>query len=205
MKKSLRLITLVGAILTGLLGGTSPAFAQKSPFSGPWYFAADFNQWQLRSQTPNVFTFYPTSLCQANSPNGTFFPFKVGTPIFVQDSVAANSEVLTPSAIVNGAGGCGASVSATRQHGSFFVRSGTAGLQEALNNVAVAGAAQPAVIYLDRNWYSGVSAIPGATAAGVIAAAKGNAKAFLVDVTTAPFTYYTWSGTAYAVATYAGH
>jgi hypothetical protein len=117
--------------------------------------------------------------------------------VYIQDSPSdSNNEVVTPSAVTNpGALGCGFTASTSHSHTQFYVLSGTAGLQEALNQILSKGTPAQTII-LDQAWYQYITATSG-TASSVIAAAKGSTAVNLVDQTTAPWTWYAWNGSAY--------
>ena len=193
-----KLLTSIFALTLAACSGVS-AFAQSNPFALHVYYASDFGQYAIQSQAPNQFTFSPASQCQATIPgaSATFQVFATNAPIEIVDVNAANNEVLTPSAVVQTAASCGFRGTVANNHNTFKVISGTAGLQEALNNLAVPTVAYPARIVLDRGWYALAAAIPGTTPAKIIAAAKGNAKAFLADTSVYPETFYAWNGTQY--------
>lgn len=197
-----RILSLLA--LVGLL--TAPAaFAQTSthsPYQQPSYFAVDYSQWAIRNQSPNTYLFSPNGLCVATASGAQFFPFATNAPVEILDATPANSEVVTPSSVTNTGSQCGFSASPANNHYSFQVVSGTAGLQESLNALAVPTTAYPATIMLDRNWFTAAASVVGTTASAIITAAKGNAHAFLEDVTTAGPTFYVWNGTAYASGTW---
>lgn len=192
-------LTILG--LVGLL--TAPAaFAQNAttPFSQSQYLASAYNQWQIKSQTANTYLFSPQGLCVATASGGQFFPFNTNAPVFIQDATPSNSEVVTPSTVTNASNQCGFTASPANNHFSFQVRSGTAGLQEALNALNNANISHPALLVLDRNWWTSAGAIPGKTGTGMISAATGSYGVILEDITTAPASYYTWNGSGYVVS-----
>lgn len=190
--------------LVGLL--TAPAaFAQSTthtPFQQPQYFAVDYGQWAIKSQSPNLFQFSPGGLCGGSASGSQFFVFATNAPVFINDATQANSEVVTPTTVTNTQSQCGFTAAPANNHTSFQVQSGTAGLQESLNALASPSTAYPAKIILDRNWYVAANSVPGTNGITILGAAKGNAHAFLEDVTTAGATEYVWNGTAYASGTW---
>lgn len=193
MKKAVSLFLLL------LAGAAAPLVAQTAttPFGAPVYYASSFNLWALNGQSPNTYTFQGRSICQSSGQNSTFFVFNTNAPVFIQDiGASTNNEVVTPSAVVNTAGSCGVSVSPSHSHYSFQMKSGTAGLQEAVNAVSANGG-YPTVIALDRNFFVAANGVPSTNAISIIGAIAGNPNAILQDITTLPNTYYTWSGTAY--------
>lgn len=193
MKK--RILSILAAI--GLL--TAPAaFAQTAvtPFNQPWYLASSFGLYALQNQLPNSYIFAGRSVCNSSAQGLNFFVFNTNAPVYIADQTTTNSEVVTPSAITNTAGSCGVTVSPSHQHYTFSLRSGTAGLQEAINTLTNTGAV-PATVLLDRNWWVTAANVPSTSGPQIISKiAAGVAGIELVDITTSPFTYYTWNATA---------
>ena len=205
----MRKITFVGIVVALValvaIGAASVATAQGSnqAYQQRWFFASDFGQWAVRGQQANTYQWSPGTLCNvsANGSASSFFAFATNAPVEIVDATAANSEVVTPSTVTSGNAYCSISVSPGHSHYSFQFVSGTGGLQEALNQMSPTAPA-PSVIWLDRNWYALATAVPAATPDSIIAAAKGGVTAILANDTTAPFTYYVWSGSAYASGTW---
>jgi hypothetical protein len=204
MRKLLSLVALLAA-LAGV-----PAFAQSGQtFPQKQYYASDYGQWSILGQAANTFTFFPIGICTVPTPSqGSFFPFNTNAPVYISDATPANSELLTPSAVTPSVANpsssqCGITVTALNNHYSFSLKSGTAGLQEVLNQIP-SNVAYPTVVWLDRNWYSAINSIAQTistqNAAAVIASVTGTANATLVDNTTIPFTYYRWNGSKYVAA-----
>jgi len=197
-RRILSILALVGML-------TAPAaFAQSSthsPFQQPQYFAVDYGQWSIQGQSPNTYLFSPGGLCNGSASGSQFFTFATNAPVLISDATPSNSEVVTPSSVTNTGSQCGFSASPANNHYSFQVKSGTAGLQESLNALAVTTTAYPATIVLDRNWFTQAGSVPGTTPSAIIGAAKGNTHALLEDVTTAGPTFYVWNGTAYSSST----
>ena len=194
--------TLVALILAAVCAVQGFAQTANTPFSSPWYFASSFNLWSINGQSPNTYIFQGRSVCNSQGQNVPFFDFNAAnTPVLIADANTANSEVVTPSAVVNTAGSCGATVAPTHNHYNFTLKSGTAGLQEAINSLDGQGA-WPALVILDKNWWSNANQIPGTTAATILGAAKGDASVIVEDVTTLGPTYYVWNGSAYASGTW---
>ena len=191
---------IIVALVALVAIGAAPAIAQgNQTYQQRWFFASDFGQWSVKSQQANSFQWSPGTLCQvsANGSATSFLAFNTNAPTLIVDATAANSEVVTPSAVTQTAAFCTITVAPSNQHYSFQMVSGTGGLQEALNAISPVQVA-PSVVWLDRNWYALASQVPATTPATVIGAAKGGVSAILVDDTTAPFTPYVWNGTAYS-------
>ena len=204
-----------------LLASLTPVIAQgyNPPAAPPWAYANNYGYWAFPGQAANTFTFTPLNSingCQVTNVDfagkPTFAPFSnpiALAPVFIQDIQPLNSEVVTPSsAFTSNSTTCGAVLPAVNNHVTFTLQSGTGGLQEALNSNATYTASYPTTIFLTPEWYKLISGISNTnstlaaiTPATVIAAAKGSMNGILVDVTTAPYTYYVWGGTAYASGT----
>lgn len=184
----LSMVSLLVAIFTGL------ATAQQAPTQTRQYYASDYN-YSILSQQANVYTFFPYGTCLQVGTGGQFFPFATNAPIRLVDATAANSETVTPSAIIQTSSNCGVTISPGNQHFSFKIVSATGGLQEALNQFS-SSLAQPVPLFLDRNWYQNISGVSG-TASSVINSAAGSSGVYLVDMTQNPWAYYTWNGTKY--------
>lgn len=195
MRTSIR--STIAALILAAIGAVA-GFAQtaSTPFSSPQYYASSFNLWSVNGQSPNTYIFQGRSICNSNAQNVPFFVFSTTGPVLIADANSANSEVVTPSAIVNTAGSCGATVAPSNNHYTFQLKSGTAGLQEAINSLTQQGA-YPTLIILDKNWWSNANQIPGTYATAILGAATGNYTEILQDITTAPATNYVWSGTAW--------
>jgi len=195
MRTSIR--SSIAALILAAIGAVA-GFAQtaNTPFSAPEYYASSFNLWSVNGQSPNTYIFQGRSICNSNAQNVPFFVFSTTGPVLIADATSANSEVVTPSAIVNTAGSCGATLAPSNNHYTFQLKSGSAGLQEAINSLQGQGA-WPTLIDLDKNWWTIANQIPGTYGTAILAAAKGNMTVLLKDITTAPATFYVWSGTAY--------
>lgn len=197
-----KLISLCfGSIVALVLAATAavPAFAQGSQvYPQKQYYAADYGQWQIKGQTANSYSFQPGTLCLVPSPvSGSFFPFNTNAPVLVADSTASNSEVLTPASTTNTNALCSVALTAINSHFSFNLMSGTAGLQETLNQIS-SGNVYSAIVYLDRSWWQAAGSILSTvTGQSIIASATGSAAATLIDTTTAPWTTYNWDGAHY--------
>jgi len=199
MRKFLSIIAALA--LAAICAATSVAQTANTPFTASWYYATSFQLWSINQQSPNTYIFQGRSLCNSQGQNMNFFVFSTTAPVLIADANSANSEVVTPSAIVNTAGSCGATVAPVHNHYTFQMKSGTAGLQEAINTLQGQGA-WPTIVLLDKNWWTIANQIPGTTAATILGAATGNDSVLLEDITTFAPTYYVYSGTAYTSGTW---
>lgn len=190
---------LACVLIALILSFAGSAFAQTAttPFTAPVYYASAFNLWSLNAQSPNSYTFQGRTICTSAGQNVNFFVFNTNAPVYIADANSANSEIATPSSVINTAGSCGVALAPSHSHYNFQLRSGTAGLQEAINTVK-AGGGIPALIALDRNWWSGANQLPGTKGTTILGAAVGGPGVIIQDITVAPTVYYTWGGTAYA-------
>ena len=139
------------------------------------------------------FTFPPDS-CQVSGGNKNFPAFTTGVPIKIVDANPALTEVVTPVAVFLSNNNCSVSMSPVNQHSSFYLTSGTGGLQEALNAGQVYGTAN--TVILDQEWYALIAPRSFST---VIGSVQGNVLLGVVDVTTTPYTTYSWNGSQYVV------
>lgn len=198
------LVLFVGLLLLCAAG----AHAQNLPPT--WVFARNYAGLNLIGQQANTYTFNGgacnvSPLNNGNSPS--FFAFSgtqasttVYFPVAIIDADPTKSETVTPTSTTQGSGACGFAASTANQHVSFTLTSGTAGLQEAVANQLQSG--PPSTVLLDQFWYQTVFGLPGSpTPESLIKAAKGNTAVQIVDATSSPWTYWRWSGTAYAAAT----
>ena len=192
------LISIIG--LVGLL--TAPAaFAQnatRTPYTQTQYYASDFANWAIRSQSANTYLFSPGGLCNASASGIQFYVFNTNAPVAIIDATPANSEIVTPSTVTNTGSQCGFTASPANNHYSFQVISGTAGLQEAINALSISPTLYPALIVLDRNFFTIAASLPGTNTGGsIIGSVTGSNGIILEDVTTAPAKYFGWNGTQY--------
>lgn len=206
MKQKLNAV-FSGLLLLATFAVMVPAacFAQQGlPVKQVW--AEQYNNWSLNSQSANTYTFAGTNCNSFPLVDGTapsYFVFgnpvtSVFYPVFIEDADPSNSEIVTPSSISTVSSACGFSASTANAHISFTVKSGTAGLQDAVGSLASSGA-QAVNVLLDRTWYQLVAGLPGTPSAySIIAALKGGSTGVqIVDTTSAPWTTYTWNGSNY--------
>lgn len=202
MRKSLR--TLAALFVTAALGAAlAMAQTASSPFTASQYYASSFNLWSLPASSggqPNNFVWPGRTVCNSAGQNLNFFVFSTTQPVLIQDANSANSEVVTPSAITSTSGSCGFTAAPSNTHYSFYVKSGTAGLQEAVNQLKDQSA-WPAIIVLDRNWFATANTIPGTSASSILGAATGDGTVLLEDITQSPAVYYKWNGSAFSSTT----
>ncbi len=159
--------------------------------------AAQFGEFQVPNNGYG-YTF-PANACQVEGGGKNFEAFSAGAPIKIVDANPSLTEVVIPVAVFQ-TGGCSVSLAAAHQHTSFYLTSGTGGLQEAITNGrTLTGTAN--TIILNAEWYSLVAPSNPAT---VIGSVTGGAGFGLVDVTTAPYSYYSWNGSQFVSAGTAG-
>jgi hypothetical protein len=151
--------------------------------------ASQFGEYRVPS-VGNGFAF-PPDTCQVSGGGKNFAAFTAGMAIKIVDSQPSHTEVVTPVAVFINS--CAVSLSTTYTHTSFYLTSGTGGLQEAILNGQVNGG--PNTIVLDSEWYSLVQPRSAAT---VISTVQGNTSLGLVDVTQTPYVTYSWNGSQYA-------
>lgn len=161
--------------------------------------AVQYGTWRVQGipqpATGNSFNFVAAA-CSQIAGNKTFQAFQVGTPIEIFDADPNLNEVVTPSAVSATNQGCSITAAPVHTHNSFSLGSATAGLQEALNtNEAIP---LTNIIVLTAEWYR-----RGGTS-GTIASVQGSTNVSLVDVTKAPYDWYTWNGSMYVKVSLGG-
>jgi hypothetical protein len=157
--------------------------------------ASQFGEYQVPT-VGNGFSF-PPDTCEISGGNKSFPAFTSGVPIKIVDTNPAYSEVDTPVAVIANDNVCAVSMTTNHPHTSFYLTSGTGGLQEALNANGTGTGAN--TILLNAQWYSLIAPNSGSS---VIGSVQGNTNLGLVDVTTTPYTTYAWNGSTYAAAGY---
>jgi hypothetical protein len=201
---------IVKAALAAIALLCSLAFAQgPSSYPPTWVYARAYNGWNLVGQTASTYTFNGGVCNYSPYNNGntpSFFDFsgfqgstQVYNPVLITDTNPALSEIVTPTSTTQTSASCGFAATTVNSHTSFTLSSGTIGLQEAITNQLQSTPAF--VVVLDKYWYQLVAALPGypntVNAQTIIAAATGTANVYIVDTTTAPWTFYSWNGSKY--------
>ena len=211
-RKAVATVTLLFTI------GLCAAFAQgPSSYPPTWVYARAYGAWNLVGQQANTFTFNG-QVCNStpynNGQSASFFDFSgsqgsttVYNPVYILDASASLSEIVTPTSTTNTSATCGFAGSAANSHTSFNLLSGTGGLQEAVT--AQFQAPLPMQVVLDPFWYNTVFSYPintttPLTPESIIKAVTGSSNVTIVDTTSSPYTFWRWSGTAYAAVSLTG-
>jgi len=157
--------------------------------------AAQYGEFEVQNEG-NGFAFDPAN-CNVTGGGENFPAFTTGTPVKVVDALPAQTEVSTTvNAFLSGSN-CAVSLGGLAyQHTSFYLTSGTGGLQEALNNEKIRAGGNNTII-LNARWYE---LIAPRTASTVISTVSGSYSFGLVDITTNPYTSYNWNGSQYVQA-----
>jgi Pectate lyase superfamily protein len=154
--------------------------------------ASDYGEFRVYGSTSGGFSF-PPATCQASGGGRNFAAFSAGTPIQIVDGNPSLTEVVIPSSVYIRA--CSVNMATAYNHvPPYYLTSGTGGLQEAITANQTTNGAN--TIVLNAEWYRLIA--PG-NAAGILATVRGIPALGLVDVTTAPSTFYQWNGTQYVV------
>jgi hypothetical protein len=77
-------------------------------------------------------TFPGSQYCQVAVGQNTIIPIATTIPLKIVDATSANTETVTPSSVSVSAGVCSFTATFNNAHSSFYVTSGTGGLQEAM-------------------------------------------------------------------------
>lgn len=148
---------------------------------------SQFNQWRVPgtvSLASGTNTAIPFSPCQVSGANKNFSAFTASVPVKIVDpNNPSIDEVVSPSAVVLAPSNCTVTFTTTNAHPiPYYITSGTAGLQEAVNATALSGVQNTALI--DKSFYAF-----GGTAT-IIHAATASPTLSLLDVTQAPYVPY---------------
>lgn len=183
MKRILALAGLFASVATA-------AFAQGS--NGQILYAGDFGQWSLpQGTTPaNGAIQWNASICTVNPLGFQFTAPKVGRPLLILDGVPSLSEIVIPTTVIITASTCTVSATMAHTHYTYQVRSGTAGLQEALDYSS--GLSTGSLVAVTTGWSSG-----GGTS-GMLTGRTGSATVSFIDERNSCFVPYTWNGSTYA-------
>lgn len=190
MKLRIISILAIALLLTVALGAqtTSPTASVQSQARGPadiagLLYAANFAHWTA-SPTDMGTRWTSPGQCYGTSGGVTFPLFSTTAPITIVDQgVPANTETVTPSNALYTNSGCSVSLPATHPHSNYYLKSGTVGLQEALNWIG----AGYSVVVLTPDWV----AMGGTT--GIVTSAVAGANSTILDQRTA--TAVPYSGT----------
>ena len=169
-----------------------PPFAQAQNIEGQ-PIASQFGEYKVTDQR-NGFSFSPDQ-CDIAAGGKNFAAFTTGVPVKVVDPQPTLTEVSTSvTAFVTGSY-CAVSLGglSNPHNASFYLTSGTGGLQEALNSGKLNAGGQNTIV-LNARWYE---LIAPRSASAVITTVHGSTGFGLVDVTTLPYTWYQWNGTQY--------
>lgn len=151
--------------------------------------ASQYGAFQLQGTATNSFVFAPAA-CQVTAGGVNFSALTQGVPVRVVDPGNHSLDETINAGLVN-INACSVQLAVSNTHvPPFYVTSGTAGLQEAINANSKGGPANTVV--LDGSWY----ALGGSS--GIITSVHGSTSLGLVDITTTPYTWYSWNGSAYA-------
>lgn len=181
MKKTLAVMALAVCAHLGLAQSIAPVYA------------STFAQWQLAGQQALVSgsnTVVPFGPCTSFAGGKQFNVLANTQPIRIVDSNPALSETITPTSVVVTAAGCTATLAPTNAHAlPYYLISGTAGLQEAINATVNSNSFNS--IVLDQAFHN----LGGG--ASTVYAAAGSPNISIKDVTLAVDPAWRWNGTHY--------
>src|SRR5579859_2702874 len=176
----MRILRLIAFALVASLAAsaqiTSQTASSTSLANGPanvagLLYAANFGHWTVSpSQNGNQWTNYTS--CYGTSGGITFPLWATNAPVTIVDNAnSSNTETVTPTVVNYSGNGCSVGLPATHAHSNYYLKSGTAGLQEALN---WAGGTNAAVV-VTPDWTT-----LGGTSAMLLVAVKGT-NSIIVD------------------------
>lgn len=155
MKSRIIPILAIAFLMSVALGAqtTSSTASVTNQANGPadvagFLYAANFAHWTA-SPTDMGTRWTSPGQCYGTS-GGLVFPlFSTTAPITIVDvGVPANTETVTPTNALYTSSGCSVALPATHPHSNYYLKSGTVGLQEALNWIG----SGYAVVELTADW-----------------------------------------------------
>jgi hypothetical protein len=157
--------------------------------------AAQYGEFEVQNEG-NGFAFDPAN-CNVTGGGENFPAFTTGTPVKIVDALPAQTEVSTTVIAFLSGSNCAVSLGGLAyRHTSFYLTSGTGGLQEALNNEKIRAGGNNTII-LNSRWYELIAPRSVSTVIGTV---SGSYSFGLVDITTNPYTSYNWNGSQYVQA-----
>jgi hypothetical protein len=123
----------------------------------------------------------------------TFNPWSTSASVKIMDTAnSANTETVTPSSVLINASQCNISATFANAHGAgaYFIRSGTCGLKEALNDLGASGTALVTQEFYDQGCLA-------STITSVAGGATGN---FVIDISNGKYDVYGWNTVTSAFA-----
>ena len=181
---------LIAAVCLGI---AMPAVGQGS--NGGILYASDFNQWTLPQGTgpaSGTISWPSAQVCQVSTTTGySFTAPKIGRKLTIVDgAIPAHTETVTPTQVIVGPGGCSISATMAYTHLSYTVKSGTAGLQEAIDYQT--GLPQGSLVVVTPTWTLG-----GGTTS-FLTSAYGTSLVTILDARDSCLVAYSLSGSTYA-------
>lgn len=162
---------------------------------GGLLIASNFAQWTVPQGNQGGYTWSSPDFCKVSFAGATFNAFSVGTPVEIVDTGnPANNETVTVNNFASTSSQCSVYVSPTHAHNSFYFRSATAGLGEAL---AFAGQRAYQII-LTPDW----GKLGGITS--TITSSSGNTNITISDQRTAQIVPYSWNGSIWVAGSFGG-
>jgi hypothetical protein len=169
-----------------------PAFSQGS--NGLILYASDFGKWNMPAgigPATGQIVYSNPDICKVSSSGYNFIGPKVGRPLKIHDGNPSLIETVIPTQVQINVSNCVITAPMAYQHLSYYLESGTAGYQEAID-------------YNISKWYGGIVALTpqwteqgGLT--GMITAATGGNSVSVIDERQSCFVAYNWSSSTYVL------
>jgi hypothetical protein len=128
-----KLLFTILAVVCSLATATAQA-----PTAGGRILVMRYGAYKLQSGSgftgtgAQTVTFPSSQYCQYAVGQNTIIPIATTIPLKIVDAVSANTETVTPSSVSVSAGVCSFTATFNNAHSSYYVTSGTGGLQEAM-------------------------------------------------------------------------
>ena len=182
MKKLSLLVGLIALIVSAGRGVSQGS-------NGKVLFASDFGEWTMpqgTSPTNGMIQYSSPEICKASSEAYNFVGPKVGRPLRIHDIDPTLTETVIPTAVIINNSTCTIAATMAHTHYSYYLESGTGGLQEALDYNAT------------RWWGALIALTPQWTEQGgltsMLSLAVGNNSMGIIDERQSCFMAYNWSG-----------
>lgn len=178
-------------VLLAIAVSSIAAFGQGQANIAGLLLASNFTGWSVAQGNNGNYNWTSNTFCIVSAGGLTFNAFTVGVPVYLADTAnPSSSEVVTPTAVVINNSGCSIRINPANQHQSFYFRTATAGLGEAIGFANK----QAFEVVLTPQWQQ----LGGETS--MITSSIGNAAVSILDQRTSIAQPYTWNGTMYVPA-----
>lgn len=191
----MRKLAQLGFLILVMLQLVSAALGQGPANTGGLLIASNFTGWSVSQGNNGNYNWTSNTFCRVSAGGLTFNAFTVGVPVYLADTSAPNtSEVVTPTVVTINNSGCSIRINPVNQHQTFYFRSATAGLGEAIGYAN----SQNFQVILTPQWTS----LGGQTS--MITSSIGSNAITVLDQRSSVIVPYIWGGSAYVAQPFGG-